>query len=102
MLWPSRKRMTAKTTINTKLPIPNRGGFRPPGTIEFELVVIRAASPPGQAPAMGPPFIVIRHFPCRCSNYITPPTRRSRICIDLDNISLDDIVCQVDLAPGNG
>jgi hypothetical protein len=29
MLWPSRKKMTAKTTTNRNCPIPNEGGFGP-------------------------------------------------------------------------
>ena len=46
MLWPSKNKTTTKTTINTKLPIPNRGGLRPAGSVAFELAVNKAASRP--------------------------------------------------------
>ena len=49
--------MTAKTITNRNFPIPNEGDFRPAGAGVFEEVVIRSPSPPGQAPAMGAPFI---------------------------------------------
>jgi hypothetical protein len=35
MLWPSKKKMTAKTTINRSLPIPNQAEFRPAGAVVF-------------------------------------------------------------------
>src|ERR1039457_114433 len=49
MPWPSRKRMTAKTTTNRNCPIPKEGGSRPAGVGVFKEVVIRAASPLGQS-----------------------------------------------------
>jgi hypothetical protein len=36
MLWASRKKMTAKTTINRNVPIPNRGNFGPAMPVRFE------------------------------------------------------------------
>ncbi len=44
MLWASRKKMTAKATINRNLPIPNQGDFGPAGPVVFEKVFIRVAS----------------------------------------------------------
>src|ERR1039458_4928035 len=40
MLWPSRKKMTAKKTINRNCLIPNEGGFRPAGSVVFNELAI--------------------------------------------------------------
>src|ERR1039458_507451 len=49
MPWPSRKRITAKTTTNRNCPIPKEGGSRPAGVGVFKEVVISTASPLGQS-----------------------------------------------------
>jgi len=67
MLWPSSKSMTTKTTTNRNRPIPNEGGFDPAGSVVFK-VVIRAASPPGQALPMEPHSMSGR-FPCSVKLY---------------------------------
>jgi len=36
MLWPSRKKMIARTTTSRNCPIPNEGGFRPAGSGIFD------------------------------------------------------------------
>ena len=40
MPWASKKKMTAKTTINRNFPIPNEGGSRPAQVGVFNEVVI--------------------------------------------------------------
>src|ERR1019366_3357106 len=40
MLWPSRKKMTAKKTTNRNCLIPNEGGFRPAGPVVFNELAI--------------------------------------------------------------
>jgi hypothetical protein len=45
MLWASRKKTNAKTTVNRKFPIPNEGGLSPSGPAVSELVVIRIHLP---------------------------------------------------------
>jgi hypothetical protein len=45
MLWASRKKTNAKTTINRKFPIPNEGGLSPLWAAVSELVVIRIYLP---------------------------------------------------------
>jgi hypothetical protein len=45
MLWASRKKMNAKTTINRKFPIPNEGGLSPSWAAVSELVIIRIYLP---------------------------------------------------------
>ncbi len=50
MLWPSRKKMTAKKTTNRNCLIPNEGGFRPAGPVVFselaiDLILTTSANP---------------------------------------------------------
>src|ERR1019366_7159239 len=40
MLWPSRKKMTAKKTTNRNCLIPSEGGFRPAGSVVFTELAI--------------------------------------------------------------
>ena len=40
MLWPSRKKMTAKKTINRNCLAPNEAGFRPVGSVVFNELAI--------------------------------------------------------------
>ena len=48
MVWPSRKKMTAKKTINKNCPIPNEGGFRPAGSVVFNGLAIVDSNRLGQ------------------------------------------------------
>src|SRR5271156_782344 len=46
MLWASKKKSTAKRTINRNFPTPNHVDFRSSGPVVSKSVVIRAASVP--------------------------------------------------------
>jgi hypothetical protein len=40
MLWPSRKKRTAKKSTNRNSLVPNEGGFRPAGSVVFNELAI--------------------------------------------------------------
>jgi hypothetical protein len=55
-------------TISRNFIIPGQRDLGPVGPVVFEKVVIGAASPSGQAPAMGPPFYDLSFIPYRSSD----------------------------------
>ena len=68
MVCASRKKLTAMATISRNFIIPGQRDLGPVGPVVFEKVVIGAASPSGQAPAMGPPFYDLSFIPYRSSD----------------------------------
>src|ERR1035438_8742240 len=68
MLRSKKKKMITKASANRSFPIPNEGGFSPPGGGVFKSVVIRSPSPPGQTPESIHPLVAKlcgRKAPCR-------------------------------------
>jgi len=57
--------MNAKTSASRRHPIPYEGDFRPAGPVVLDSVVIRAASPAVQPPAIAAPSIILHHLLCR-------------------------------------
>jgi len=60
--------MITKASANRSFPIPNEGGFSPPGGGVFKSVVIRSPSPPSQTPESIHPLVAKlcgRKAPCR-------------------------------------
>ena len=65
MLWPSKKRMTAKRTINRNLPIPNQAEFRPAGAVVFIGVNLHHKVALSSARGTGPIYIAAASGTCK-------------------------------------